>query len=94
MKILGAVADLAFVDEARSVLPGAVDGIGRIARDEERLSRLLSALPEANRGRTFVDAGRAEAGTHGRSGFAQLALGSVAERFVRRAGRPVLVIRP
>ena len=32
-------------------------------------------------------------GTHGRSGFAHLLLGSVAEKVVRRATRPVLTVR-
>ena len=31
-------------------------------------------------------------GTHGRSGFNRVLLGSVAERVVRRAGRPVLTV--
>jgi len=33
-------------------------------------------------------------GTHGRTGFSRLALGSVAEHVVRSAGCPVLVVRP
>ncbi|MBK7583944.1 MAG: universal stress protein [Myxococcales bacterium] len=32
-------------------------------------------------------------GTHGRSGFAHLLLGSIAEKVVRRATRPVLTVR-
>jgi nucleotide-binding universal stress UspA family protein len=32
-------------------------------------------------------------GTHGRSGFAHLLLGSVAEKVVRRASCPVLTVR-
>jgi len=32
-------------------------------------------------------------GTHGRSGFAHLLLGSVAEKVVRRSSRPVLTVR-
>ncbi len=32
-------------------------------------------------------------GTHGRSGFAHFLLGSVAEKVVRRAARPVLTVR-
>ncbi len=34
------------------------------------------------------------AGTHGRTGLAHLLLGSVAERIVRTADRPVLTVRP
>lgn len=33
-------------------------------------------------------------GTHGRTGLARMALGSVAEKVVRNAGCPVLVVRP
>jgi nucleotide-binding universal stress UspA family protein len=32
--------------------------------------------------------------THGRSGLSQLIFGSVAEKVVREAGRPVMVVRP
>ena len=48
---------------------------------------------------TIVDLGEREGydliamGTHGRSGFAHLLLGSVAEKVVRRATRPVLTVR-
>ena len=33
-------------------------------------------------------------GTHGRSGFERLALGSIAERVIRRSSRPVLTVPP
>jgi len=33
-------------------------------------------------------------GTHGRTGFAHMLMGSVAEKVVRTAGCPVLTVRP
>ena len=49
--------------------------------------------------RTITDLAESEGydlvamGTHGRSGFAHLLLGSVAEKVVRRSTRPVLTVR-
>jgi nucleotide-binding universal stress UspA family protein len=44
-----------------------------------------------------AESGRADLvvlGTHGRGGFGRLLLGSVAERALRMAGRPTLIVRP
>jgi nucleotide-binding universal stress UspA family protein len=41
-----------------------------------------------------LDADLIVLGTHGRGGFQRLTLGSVAERVLRRAGRPVLAVPP
>lgn len=74
---------------------------------EQRLDAVREALPEAVRGETSVRTGRAfeeivEAakgcdgvliGTHGRRGLSHTLLGSVAERVVRTATVPVLVLR-
>lgn len=45
----------------------------------------------------YAESGRADMvvlGTHGRGGFSRLLLGSVAERALRMAGRPTLIVRP
>jgi nucleotide-binding universal stress UspA family protein len=74
----------------------------------EHLRALLARLPASQQGRTVIDEGdpvdaivaRSSSyqlvvvGTHGRRGFAHLALGSVAERVSRLAQAPVLVVRP
>jgi nucleotide-binding universal stress UspA family protein len=75
--------------------------------NEERLVQLLGTLPEAIRGSTLYRVGRAAQevleqcphydalliGTHGRTGLNHALIGSVAERVVRHATRPVLVLR-
>ena len=40
-----------------------------------------------------VDAGMIVMGTHGRKGLERIMLGSVAEQVIRRASRPVMVVR-
>ncbi|MEZ4237625.1 MAG: universal stress protein [Myxococcota bacterium] len=73
----------------------------------QRLDKLLLAVPEPLRGKVEVRAGRpadeiVEAGkerdlvliaTHGRRGLTHALLGSVAERVVRLATVPVMVLR-
>jgi len=67
----------------------------KIAKRRMRCRTLLVTGPAAT---TIVDAAakvRADLivlGTHGRSGLSHLFLGSVAERVVRSAGRPVLTV--
>ncbi len=76
-------------------------------RQRIRLDALVEALPGARLGTSRVLLGRAPAqivaaaagrdailvGTHGRRGAAHLFLGSVAERVVRAAPCPVIVLR-
>ena len=75
--------------------------------NEARLAELVSTLPDPIRGRGVYKVGRAHQqvlevcphydaimiGTHGRRGLEHAVLGSVAERVVRRAPRPVIVLR-
>ena len=75
--------------------------------NEARLRRLTESLPEEVRGQALYLSGRAaaeivQAGnehdgivifTHGRKGLAHFFLGSVAERVVRDATAPVIVLR-
>lgn len=74
---------------------------------EERLRAVREGLPEEMRGEAFVRTGRAFEeivdaakdrdavliGTHGRRGLSHAVMGSVAERVVRAATVPVLVLR-
>ncbi len=76
-------------------------------RDYQMLEALRETLPEANRGTVHVEAGppaqvvlEAAAGydallisTRGRTGLSHFWLGSVAERIVRSATVPVVVLR-
>ena len=61
--------------------------------------RVMTHVMFGSPARAIVDYARDNAmnlivmGTHGRSGFAHLLLGSVAERVVRTAGCPVLTVR-
>ena len=78
------------------------------ARAEARLRALVDALPADVRGEalflhgraaeTIVEVGQSRdailIGTHGRKGLAHVLLGSVAERVVRTASVPVLVLHP
>lgn len=77
--------------------------------NKARLDALVASIPEAHRGKSLMLFGRAYAeiasvceagehdavvvGTHGRRGLQHLLLGSVAERVVRQAPCPVIVIR-
>jgi nucleotide-binding universal stress UspA family protein len=80
----------------------------RVERTREGLAAIAGRhLPPERRGDVLVEVGdpaqaiRAAArdsdlvvmGTHGRTGFRRLVLGSVAERVVRRAPCPVLIVR-
>lgn len=76
-------------------------------KDLDELDRLVKLAPEANRGavhvkegspaETLVEMGASYSAivvcTHGRTGMARLFVGSVAERVVRTASVPVLVLR-
>lgn len=76
-------------------------------RERSDLEGLAALVPEPNRGRIVQAAGRPAdeivrlgagydailVATHGRTGLEHFFLGSVAERVVRRASVPVLVLR-
>lgn len=77
------------------------------SQEESQLSELMGELPEENRGTVHVIPGSPAAtilelapsydallvGTHGRTGFAHLWMGSLAEQIVRRSPIPVIVLR-
>jgi len=99
--------DLYLVDDpaVRTVL----DEQWQVVRDQQksRLGELVASVPEEVRGEGLHLVGRAAdelvkaggerdvilIGTHGRTGLGHLLLGSVAERVVRSAAVPVLVLR-
>lgn len=64
---------------------------GRVETRVERSSRPSDAIVEAAR---QTDAQLVAMATHGREGFAHFLLGSVTERVIERARRPVLAYRP
>jgi universal stress protein A len=70
------------------------------ARLVKRGLRARSTIAEGNAAAAIVESARRGAadlivmGTHGRGGFSHLFVGSVAERVVRTASRPVLTVRP
>ena len=78
-------------------------------RREQQLGELVAQLPAAVRGNWRLVIGRAPVpamidlapayamlvcGTHGRTGVSRILMGSVAERLVRAAPVPVLILRP
>ena len=77
------------------------------AENEAKLANLVDSLPDAVRGTPRYVVGRAHQqvvdlcpsydaimiGTHGRTGLEHALIGSVAERVIRRASRPALVVR-
>jgi universal stress protein A len=74
-----------------------------LAREADRLGerglRARSSVGEGTAAAVIVESARRESadliiiGTHGRSGFSHIFMGSVAERVVRTAGCPVLTVR-
>jgi universal stress protein A len=87
----------AIYEEQRRWIESALERRARSARGEGLLARaLLRTGPAAS---TIAETAAEEAadllvvGTHGRSGLDRLILGSVAERVVRLATCPVLVIK-
>lgn len=99
--------DLALIDDpaVRTVLEPQWAAVRQ--RQSDRLAGLVAGLPEAVRGEGLVRHGRpaaeiAEAAegydlllvaTHGRKGIGHLLLGSVAERVIRTASVPTMVLR-
>jgi nucleotide-binding universal stress UspA family protein len=67
---------------------------GRERGDYEKFVEVGDAAPEIIRRAEAFAADRVVVGSHGRTGVARLLLGSVAERVVRYAHGPVLVVRP
>jgi nucleotide-binding universal stress UspA family protein len=87
----------AIYEEQRRWIDSALERRARSARSEGLLARaLLRTGPAAS---TIADTAREEGadllvvGTHSRSGLDRLIVGSVAERVVRLAACPVLVIK-
>jgi len=113
---LNAVADVLFVgDYAFLQHPYLPDGGPSVdlwvdveKSDRESVEALVNRLPEAHRGKGFLERGQPGyvipevargydlllVGTHARTGLGRLLLGSVAERVVRLAPVPVIVLRP
>lgn len=75
-------------------------GLATAVREAERLgARVTSKLLEGPAWRSILDVASAEIdlivlGTHGHTGLSRVLLGSTAERVVRHAHCPVLVVRP
>ena len=78
-------------DEARQALEAVDPGP---ARSVSRLVRVGSPAEEIVQAAAELGADLIAMSTHGRTGLARLALGSVTEQVVRRAARPVVVLRP
>lgn len=87
----------AIYEEQRAWIESALERRARAARGEGLLARaLLRTGPAASTiAETAKEAGTdlVVVGTHGRSGIDRLVLGSVAERVVRLAPCPVLVVK-
>ena len=66
------------------------DGAPRVATDKAVGEPAAEIVAAAEDGKFDVIV----VGTHGRTGFAHMLLGSVAERVVRRAPMPVITVRP
>ena len=66
------------------------DGAPRVATDKAVGEPAAEIVAAAEDGKFDVIV----VGTHGRTGFAHVLLGSVAERVVRRAPMPVITVRP
>lgn len=80
-QVLGTLRQFAEVDAADGVSMEVLTRDGDVVRE---ILELATAMP----------ADLLVLGTHGRSGFERLALGSVAEKVLRRAGCPVLSVPP
>ena len=88
---------VAIYEEQRAWIEAALERRARAARGEGLLARaVLRTGPAAS---TIAETAKDEGadllvvGTHGRSGLDRLILGSVAERVVRLASCPVLVVK-
>ena len=88
---------VAIYEEQRAWIEAALERLARAARGEGLLARaVLRTGPAAS---TIAETAKDEGadllvvGTHGRSGLDRLILGSVAERVVRLASCPVLVVK-
>lgn len=84
---------------ARDDAQDYLDGVAERLREEGVRATAVAALG-GNPAETVLDASRAPGvrmvalATHGRGGVRRLVLGSVADKLVRGAERPVLVVRP
>jgi nucleotide-binding universal stress UspA family protein len=106
---LDAVVDLVHADERYAFADDSLGADARRKiEDEALLTSFRDVLPLARRGRVILAPGAPApavtalatgydlliCGTHGRTGFARAWLGSVAERVVRTAPGPVLLLKP
>ena len=80
--------------EAKSTLARLLDPSWCAGRRVVYATRTGNPALEIDRYATETDIGLIVIGTHGRSGFSHVLLGSIAERVVRRAPCPVLTVRP
>jgi nucleotide-binding universal stress UspA family protein len=89
-----ATADIALriADSAKAALDGAVEQRRGRGVPLEALLREGVAWEEINKVADELDADLVVIGTHGRRGLARALLGSVAEKVVRTAHRPVITI--
>jgi nucleotide-binding universal stress UspA family protein len=78
---------VALEDACKQVRDAGVEADYEIIDDHDTSARLASYAAE-------LPASIVAVATHGRTGLARVALGSVAIRFVRRSSCPVLVVRP
>jgi nucleotide-binding universal stress UspA family protein len=81
-------------EEARQYLEGVTERLRAAGRTVEWSVRLGMPAQEIAAAAAEVDAGLIVMATHGRSGFKRAVLGSVAERVLHTAQRPLLLLRP
>jgi nucleotide-binding universal stress UspA family protein len=87
-----------WLNQARQETQTALDA--RLAQARDRNVKARARLVEGGAADRIVEVAREEAcdlivvGTRGRSGISRVLLGSVADRVVRTAARPVLTVRP
>jgi nucleotide-binding universal stress UspA family protein len=81
-------------DEAQRYLESVAERLQAAGQTVEWSVRLGSPAQEISAVAAEVDAGLIAMATHGRSGFKRAVLGSVAERVLHTAQRPLLLLRP
>lgn len=74
------------LEALRSTLPAAVASSNSVVREGNPYAEIVAAAKE-------LDADLIVLSTHGRTGLAHVLLGSTAEKVVRHAGCPVLIVR-
>lgn len=94
--VLGATSGQDLMDEARREAMARLDGLARVLKDEGvAVTTRVVIGPVVSR---IIEAAKEEGadlialGTHGRTGFASVVLGSVADKVVRLATCPLLTV--